>query len=156
MQQELWDFAAALYARPALAQHCLTAQDEYGADVCLLLTALWLEQRGQPLDRALAARLQQVAGDWQQAVCTPLRTLRRAWKAAAATDAALAGLRQQLASLELDAERCLLARLQQCIDAWPRTSTPDALTGDWLGALLPAPAAAGLAAALREQARPQA
>ena len=50
MAQSLWDFSVELYARPGVAAACLALQDRAGADVCLLLAALWLERRGVALE----------------------------------------------------------------------------------------------------------
>jgi uncharacterized protein (TIGR02444 family) len=155
MQQGLWDFAVALYARPAIAALCLRAQDEHGADVCLLLTALWLEQHRRPFEQDVADALWRIAADWQQQVCLPLRQLRRAWKTPATTDQALATLRQQLAALEVSAEQALLERLQAHLEAAaPACGNPHpGSVPDWLQAWLPgeaAPLAGALRAALRQ------
>ena len=117
--QSLWDFAVALYARPGVAEACLRRQDEEGADVCLLLAALWLEQRGIADSATRVAQLERLARPWQAGVSGALRQLRRAWKSAAAEDAELAELRRQLATLELQAERILLQRLEALTSNWP-------------------------------------
>lgn len=130
MTQSLWDFSGALYARPGVAGLCLTLQDEAGADVCLLLTALWLERRGVAASTERVVQLEELARPWQTTVTTPLRALRRAWKEAAQNDAELAELRGQLAALELQAERRLLERLHGLTADWPATSERRA--GTWL------------------------
>lgn len=147
MQESLWEFAVAHYADAAVAAACLEAQDAHGADVCLLLAGLWLERRGGAADAARGAALQAVARPWQAGVCQPLRDLRRAWKAAAATDAGLAALRGRLAALELEAERCLLERLQDCAADWREEGG-----GDWLATLHGGHLPAALLARLRGQA----
>lgn len=129
MSKSLWDFSVDLYARPGVADGCLQLQDEWGTDVCLLLTALWLERRGVAATAERVALLQRLAAPWQTAVSTPLRQLRRAWKTAAADDAELAELRRQLASLELQAERILLQRLEAQGLAWPAAAEDNS---DWL------------------------
>lgn len=133
MTQSLWNFSVALYARPGVAGLCLTLQDEAGANVCLLLAALWLERRGVAASSARIAQLEELARPWQATVTTPLRALRRAWKDAARSDAALAELRGRLAALELQAERQLLERVQRLTADWPTTS-PE-IAGHWLEAL---------------------
>ncbi|SDT05037.1 TIGR02444 family protein [Pseudomonas oryzae] len=140
MAQSLWDFSITLYSRPGIAELCLQLQDARDADVCLLLTALWLERRGVAATPARLARLEQLAQPWQQAVTIPLRQLRRTWKAAASRDAGLAELRRELAALELKAERLLLERLQELASDWPPAN--GAAPSDWLETL-----AAGWAAA---------
>src|SRR5690606_4607446 len=74
-----------------------------------------------------------LAGQWQGELIAPLRALRRRWKAAAAEDTAIAGLRQRLAQLEVDAERELLARLEALCAPWPARETRPARA--WLAAL---------------------
>lgn len=145
MGKTLWDFSVELYARPGVADACLRLQDEWGADVCLLLAALWLERRGVRATAERVAQLERLAAPWQAAVTAPLRDLRRAWKVAAQDDAELAALRRQLAALELQAERLLLQRLAALSENWP----PDAPgASDWLAGLS-APQRAGWSAAGR-------
>jgi len=134
MQQSLWDFAVALYARPGVAEACLRRQDEEDADVCLLLAALWLEHRGVAVTAERVTQLEGLATPWQTTVSTPLRELRRAWKAAAAEDVELGELRRQLATLELQAERILLERLEALSTAWPADTHH---VGRWLERLDP-------------------
>lgn len=140
MSKSLWDFSAELYARSGVADCCLRLQDEQGADVCLLLAALWLERRGVAATTERIARLERLATPWQAAVTAPLRELRRAWKSAAAADAELAALRQSLLELELQAERLLLERLQAAAGAWP--SAAATAKGNWLECLQSVRAAA--------------
>lgn len=134
MTADLWSFATTLYAKPGVEAACLTLQDA-GADVCLLLAGLWLDQRGTPHDPVREAQLRHVAQPWQQTVVEPLRALRRAWREAAQADPALAALRQRLQHLELETEREQLRRLQILIDAWPDSDGSEART--WLDALAP-------------------
>lgn len=125
--QDLWNFALALYARPAVEQACLQLQ-EAGNDVCLLLTGAWLQQRGVACDANRLTALRELAEPWQRDVVTPLRQVRRDWRAAAAQDAELEALRAQVKTLELGAERVLLQRLQGLADNWPGESGEH----DWL------------------------
>ncbi len=137
----LWEFASTLYQQPGVAATCLALQDERGADVCLLLAALWLERRGCAASPARCAALAELAGGWQSGVTAPLRQLRRAWKPAAGGDAALAALRGQLATLELQAERILLQRLEALSGDWPADAPGSAWLGSLAGAAATDPAA---------------
>ncbi|MGG2399223.1 TIGR02444 family protein [Pseudomonas sp. SH1-B] len=129
--QELWNFALKLYSAPGVEQACLELQ-ESGSDVCLLLTAAWLQQRGvRYMDERLHT-LQGVAASWQGQVVSPLRQLRRAWRTTACQDTELASLREQLKKLELQAEQVLLERLQSAAEQWPGGESAD----DWLTPLL--------------------
>lgn len=133
MSTSLWNFALELYARPGVEQACLRLQDAHGNDVCLLLCALWLDRRGVACTAPRREAVRALAGQWQGGLIAPLRALRRRWKAAAAEDTAIAGLRQRLAQLEVDAERELLARLEALCAPWPARETRPARA--WLAAL---------------------
>lgn len=150
MQEDLWEFALAVYARPGVEGACLRLQ-EAGADVCLVLTALWLDRRACALDSAGLARLQRASQLWQDTVVRPLRQLRQAWKAASSADESLAALREQLKGLELAAEREQLARLARLAGHWPCREAQG--PGDWLHALAPREAAVADLDLLAEAAR---
>lgn len=133
MQLDLKAFAEALYAQPGVTELCLEAQDRQNLDVCLLLAGLWLERRGLEALPARAQVLREQSGYWQGAVVGELRRLRRAWRISAQEHADLAGLREQLAALELNAERCLLDRFQQKTSDWPNGTG----TQNWMVLLAP-------------------
>ncbi|MDR6234698.1 TIGR02444 family protein [Pseudomonas oryzihabitans] len=150
MQEDLWEFALAVYARPGVEGACLRVQ-EAGADVCLVLTALWLDRRGCALEARGLGRLQAAATHWQETVVRPLRQLRQAWKVPAGKDEDLAALREQLKGLELSAEREQLARLARLAAHWPCRAGTGAAS--WLHAVVPPDAAASDLVLLAEAAR---
>ncbi|KAF1031098.1 MAG: hypothetical protein GAK37_00955 [Pseudomonas sp.] len=125
MRADLWSFALSTYARPGVETACLNLQ-ELGADVCLLLCGLWLEQRGVKPQASRLLALRQIAEPWQAEVGQPLRQLRRQWRAMAKQDEELNTLRERLKALELDAERQLLSRLQTAALMWPTDEIADA------------------------------
>lgn len=131
MPADLWSFALACYTRPGVEQTCLHLQDG-GADVCLLLCALWLERRQVAFDLERLTQLRAIAEPWQRQVVQPLRALRQGWKAAAQLDPQQARLREQVKALELQAEQELLRRLEQLTEKWQATDKPVA----WLEPLL--------------------
>lgn len=131
MPSDLWNFSLAVYARPGVEATCLQLQEQ-GADVCLLLCALWLESRDAGYDSGYADSLRAIAQPWQNDVVAPLRELRRAWRGRAQKDVQLAGWRERIKTLELEAERELLSRLEDCASAWP-TDVKD--SARWLEAL---------------------
>ncbi|MBK3441118.1 MULTISPECIES: TIGR02444 family protein [Pseudomonas] len=118
MCADLWSFALSTYARPGVEAACLRLQEQ-GADVCLLLCGAWLEQRGVAYKPERIQALQQIAHPWRVQVVEPLRQMRVQWRALAQQDAQLASLREQVKTLELEAERTLLARLEALVQAWP-------------------------------------
>lgn len=103
-----WTFSVAIYDRPGVAASCLALQDEYGADVTLVLFALWCATRGCRLEPAELARAAAVVAPWRDGVVRAIRQVRRALKPPPGPPfdpAATEALRQTLLSAELAAER---------------------------------------------------
>ena len=134
MPADLWRFAEDFYRRPGVEPACLQLQGE-GADVCLLLCALWLGQRGVAYSPERAELLRAQARPWQREVVGALRHLRHSWRSAAQHDSVLAALRERVKGLELDAEREQLRRLASLSEDWPGAAEQDPLA--WLQALSP-------------------
>ncbi|AOE81978.1 TIGR02444 family protein [Pseudomonas lurida] len=132
MCADLWSFALSTYARPGVEAACLRLQQQ-GADVCLLLCGAWLEQRAVTATAERMQALKQIARPWQAQVIEPLRHVRTQWRGMAQQDEDLAGLRERVKALELDAERQLLTRLQTLAQAWPTGESMD--PGLWLEGL---------------------
>lgn len=151
MHPDLWRFAEEFYRRPGVEAACLQLQAQ-GADVCLLLCALWCEVRKVPCTTQRIAALRNIAQPWQTQVVTPLRQLRQGWRNAAHDDPGLAGLREQVKTLELEAERELLQRLSLHSRDWPSAETPQ--PGGWLEQLAPAAEHAALQVLRDAAARP--
>jgi len=150
MQEDLWEFALAVYARPGVEGACLRVQ-EAGADVCLVLAALWLDRRGCALETKGLGRLRTASSHWQDTVVRPLRQLRQAWKVPAGEDEDLAALREQLKNLELSAEREQLSRLARLAAHWPCRAVGS--EASWLQAVAPTAAATSDLVLLAEAAR---
>ncbi|HUE91029.1 TIGR02444 family protein [Pseudomonas sp.] len=151
MYPDLWRFAEEFYRRPGVEAACLQLQAQ-GADVCLLLCALWCEVRNVPCTEQRIAALRSIAQPWQAQVVTPLRQLRQGWRSAAQDDPALASLREQVKTLELEAERELLQRLALQSRDWPSAETTQ--TGCWLEQLAPAAEHAAMQVLRDAAARP--
>lgn len=124
MCADLWSFALSTYARPGVEDACLRLQAQ-GADVCLVLCGLWLEQRGVASQPSRLQALQQIARPWQAEVVEPLRGVRTQWRAMAQHDAELGALRERVKALELEAERLLLSRLEDVAQGWPMAEVND-------------------------------
>ncbi|WP_192559271.1 TIGR02444 family protein [Pseudomonas allokribbensis] len=131
MSSDLWSFALTIYARPGVEDACLRLQSA-GANVCLMLCGLWLEQRDATCDEVRAKQLQELTAPWDKDVIQPLRAMRMQWKTLADTDPVLKGMREQIKGLELEAERALLSRLEGAAQGWRRNSKE---SSDWLEAL---------------------
>lgn len=124
MSSDLWSFSLTAYARPGVERACLQLQSA-GVNVCLLLCAAWLGQRGVTCNEPRLQRLRSVVEPWDAEVVRPLRALRTQWKTAATHDAELSTLREQVKALELEAERHLLLRLERATQGWPQDEASD-------------------------------
>jgi uncharacterized protein (TIGR02444 family) len=107
MNETLWDFSLRFYQLPGVTESCLDLQDRDGADVNMVLFALWAAACGQLLDAAAIAEADRMARPWRERVTQPLRAARRALKTGFdGFDAtATAALRQQVMTTELESER---------------------------------------------------
>jgi uncharacterized protein (TIGR02444 family) len=124
IDQPLWEFALALYARPGVEAACLTLQDEAGVDVCELLWRCWLLTHGAVPGEAAEAGLVAIHR-WQAEVTVPLRQLRRRLKPEASARPGVAELRETLKRAELLAERETLGRLEcLALEASPTALSP--------------------------------
>ncbi|MGH7153625.1 MAG: TIGR02444 family protein [Acetobacteraceae bacterium] len=107
----LWTFAVAFYDRPGVSGACLQLQDDYGADVNMVLFALWCASRGSVLDAASLAAADAAVAPWREAIVRGIRQVRRALKPPPGPPfdpAETESLRQKLLSAELLAERLQL------------------------------------------------
>jgi uncharacterized protein (TIGR02444 family) len=115
MAEALWAFALDVYARPGVSAACIALQDESGADVDIVLYALWCASRGSVLDGAALEAADAVAAPWREATIRPVREVRRALKPPPGPpfDAARAeSLRKALLEVELGLERMELGALE--------------------------------------------
>ncbi len=108
MPDSLWNFAVNLYSQKGVESLCLQLQDDWQANIPLLLFYQWLDNSGRALTNAQAKRADEQALHWQKNIITPLRTARRALK----TTAHKGELRQRIKSSELEAEQQLLQQLE--------------------------------------------
>jgi uncharacterized protein (TIGR02444 family) len=125
---DLWAFALKVYASSGVAAACLDLQDDYGADVPVLLTALWMARRGLRLDPAGMAVIESAVGPWRDGMVTPLRALRRQLKAGPppAPSPETEALREEIKRAELHAEKIELATLAALVaDRFTPSGTAD-------------------------------
>jgi uncharacterized protein (TIGR02444 family) len=147
--QMIWEWALAAYGRPGVADACLALQDTHGQNTSFLLWAVWAEAK----DPELLARAAAVTKAWDETALKPLRAIRRALKPALppVPDEAREGLREDVKSAELRAERVLMETLAS-LSADARGGAPalqalEAASAAWT-ARAPDEALAALAAAL--------
>lgn len=132
MSSDLWSFSVETYSSRGVEPACLDLQSK-GANVCLLLCGLWLGNRGVTCDEQRLRLLRDVAGPWDAEVVKPVRALRERWKVAAGEDAGLNNLREAVKTLEMEAERLLLLRLERSAQDWPQDEASD--VSAWLEGL---------------------
>jgi len=101
-ESEFWDFSLNVYNRPEVSKLCLDLQDNYGADVNMLLFACWLGHSGRGTVtmsawRAMILRLTR----WREKVIKPLRGVRHMLKH---EHLAPPNMKEQVFKCEIDAE----------------------------------------------------
>jgi uncharacterized protein (TIGR02444 family) len=125
-----WAFALRFYAHPDVAEALLLLQDRAGADVCVVLFALFIARTHRAVvDGADLADLDAAIADWRREVIWPLRSLRRRLRngPSPAPAALTQALVQRIKAAEIDAEQIELAVLAQRFYGRPRaTSAADA------------------------------
>jgi uncharacterized protein (TIGR02444 family) len=108
MVNALWRFASNCYLRPGLAEICLRAQDEYGADVNMVLAAAWIASQGIRWESNDVIALAHLCADWRSHCLEPLRSVRRYLKHTTGAEDMYAHIK----GLELEAERQQLQLLE--------------------------------------------
>lgn len=104
-----WDHSLRFYTDPETQAACLDLQDRSGADVNIVLYALYRASNGEQLDVGSLRQADQAVASWRGQVVRPLRRLRRALKPnphpLSAADQSR--LRDGIKKLELEAEQVL-------------------------------------------------
>jgi uncharacterized protein (TIGR02444 family) len=123
--EALWQFSLAVYARPGVAETCVTLQDQWDVNVNPLLWLLWLEDRGVSVDTALLSRAEEAIADWDKTLVQALRQLRRQVNGrvhakGALGITALGDCYQALKMAELQAERVTQTILLGLLPMTPR------------------------------------
>lgn len=103
-----WNFSNDIYTKSGVQDTCLQLQDNYKANVNIILLCLWHCRNGRSaLTREDLSGLSQDLDEWQQNVIQPLRATRRKLKGGIApiTSSLSKQLREKIKFLELEAER---------------------------------------------------
>jgi uncharacterized protein (TIGR02444 family) len=116
MQQDnfFWSFSISLYSRPGIKPLLLRLQDDFSADVNMLLCCCWLGAESQPVTDIELRQLIAATAQWREQCILPLRAVRRFLASQVVTET----YRKQLASLEIDAERWQQDKLFECVQAF--------------------------------------
>ena len=109
----LWDYAVEIYSRPGMSDLCLMFQDDYGADVSIILFISWCSAQGIRIDDQLLTRVEQSIGVWNRDMVVPLREMRRelTLNSGGMTRKTVSAFREKLKALELEAEHLELDTL---------------------------------------------
>lgn len=151
---DFWDWAAAAYGSPGVAEECLHLQDVHDQAVPLLLWAAWQAETGRVPDEDAVEGAVDTTRVWAEQAVVPLRTLRRALKTRRPDmdhdDREV--VRAQVKAAELEAERRLMLALERLAPepGGKATTTVDLLirvARAW-GDQIPRPALGHLAEAL--------
>ena len=71
-----WDFSVRTYRTNGVPEACLSLQNDYGADVNMLLYCCWLGAVLGEFDETLFERTTSFSTTWSDGVVVPLRTTR--------------------------------------------------------------------------------
>jgi uncharacterized protein (TIGR02444 family) len=111
LENDLWTFATRVYANTDVARMALAVQDDHGVNVALMIFCVWCGRDGILLREADITAASSAIEAWDRSVVQPLRQARRAAKAAARENAAIAAFRRGVQDSETRAEQIALALL---------------------------------------------
>jgi uncharacterized protein (TIGR02444 family) len=122
LEAESWAFALAHYARPGVAEACLTLQNEAGVDVMLLLATTFAAVKHRLLLTPDEIRaLNEACRLWREQIVWRLRAIRIELKTGPqpAPNSATEPFRSQVKALELAAEKLENQLLVECLPLRP-------------------------------------
>ena len=117
-----WTFIIKLYGNHDVQHACLLLQDSFGVDVSFLLTLLWYARDGVEFNDGDVEALDRTIASWRSDVVKPLRNIRREIKPTAKHDGVVAGFRNKIKSIEVEAEQIEIAMLVQAVNQRKRPS----------------------------------
>lgn len=130
---EFWRYSLRVYAQPGVAELALKWQNQYGANVNILLWCSWLEAQDIALTESLLSSALAGIKDWDEGLVKALRSIRHSLgshsfnlgslsgagsSAAVVNEAAEESLKRLLLAAELDAEQSLQAWLYEHLVAY--------------------------------------
>jgi uncharacterized protein (TIGR02444 family) len=136
IEADSWAFALAIYARPGVAEACLTLQNEAGADVMMLLMVAFAAVRHRILLTPDEIRaLDDSCRPWREQIVWPLRAIRSGLKTGPlpAPSSVTEPFRAKIKTVELAAERLQNQLLAECV---PLRPGKDAISSEQLRAVL--------------------
>lgn len=139
MNSSFWRFSQSVYAAAGVREECLILQDRFGLDINLLLFSAFVGAvHGALLPTEELSNANATIAQWQDGVVRPLRAVRRTLKQAEAPHPVVAApihdLRENVKSVELEAERIeqviLEAWCHSRVESWPRAERSAAVTAN--------------------------
>jgi uncharacterized protein (TIGR02444 family) len=127
LDAESWAFALAIYARPGVADACLTLQNEAGIDVMLLMMTTFAAVKRRTLLTADEIRaLDEACNPWREQIVKKLRAIRNELKTGPrpAPSEATESFRSKIKALELEAEKLENRLLVECLPLRPPGQEP--------------------------------
>jgi uncharacterized protein (TIGR02444 family) len=126
-ESAFWNYSLRLYARPGVAEACLSLQARRGIDVNLLFCCLWLGISGKRLGKRDVSRMMARVRALHEGVVKPLREARTVLKGLLPNEdetlrPAVGALRAAVKKSELDAEHIEQAMLDRL---WPQPEAAD-------------------------------
>src|SRR5579859_1380073 len=122
LEAESWAFALAIYARPGVAEACLTLQNDAGVDVMLLLMATFAAVRHRNLLSVVEIEpLDDACRPWREQIVGRLRAIRTELKTGPkpAPGEATEPFRARIKAIELEAEKLENRILAECLPQKP-------------------------------------
>jgi len=136
-----WDFSVRTYRTDGVPEACLSLQNDYGADVNMLLYCSWVGGFYGSFDDALFSKASGFADNWADEVVRPLRSARIWMKQSGCHEEPMStedcmSLREEIKSVEFEAERLQQQVLETITSGRElRTDVTDAALDDVLANL---------------------
>jgi uncharacterized protein (TIGR02444 family) len=122
LEANSWAFALAIYARPGVAEACLTLQNEAGVDVTLLLMAAFAAVKHRIfVTPNEISTLDEACRPWREQIVWRLRAIRSELKKGPrhAPSEVTERFRSKVKTLELEAEKLENQLLAECLPLRP-------------------------------------
>ncbi len=129
--ESFWDFSVRTYRTPGVPDACLSLQNDYGADVNMLLYCCWIGGARGEFDGELFNRASEYSAHWAKNVVIPLREA-RTWMKHTGCDAdpvptdSCMELREEIKTVEFAAEKMQ----QEVLEAMVTTDNSDSDSPD--------------------------
>ncbi len=126
---KLWSFSDQIYKLPEVEGACLKLQNNFDADINIIMYCLWIADKGIKLNQEDAIVLIQTTLPWQKTILKPLRDARKMMKQhiiAMPTDL-LDQTITNLSEMELNAEHMSQMALEKIIDTDKATEEASAV-----------------------------